>query len=74
MKRLLPSPVEAAIFAALAIFCGILVHLSPAADVALAGIAMPVFIVAGMMGMRRNWSVREAEDAAFDEPNDSDVT
>ncbi len=64
MRRLLPSKVETAIFAALAVICALIVMSGGAPDVRLALLSMPVFIAAAIMGMRRNQRlVRIAERA-----------
>jgi Flp pilus assembly protein TadB len=54
MKRLLPGRAELLILAAMAMACAALasLHLSP--DVALSVGAMPLFVAACLMGMRRN--------------------
>jgi hypothetical protein len=68
MRRLLPSRVEIAIFATLALICAALVALFQpnTHDLGFAGIAGPLFLVAACMGLRRSpvWTMvsDETED------------
>ena len=54
MKRLLPTGAEVAVFAALAVICAFIAHLSHAADLVMAIFAVPIFVFAAWMGMRRS--------------------
>lgn len=54
MKRLLPTGAEVAVFAALAVACALIASLTRAADLAMAVFAVPIFVVAAWMGMRRS--------------------
>ena len=54
MKRLFPTGAEVAVFAALAVLCAAVASLSHAADLVMAVFAVPIFIVAAWMGMRRS--------------------
>jgi hypothetical protein len=69
MRRLLPSRVELAIFATLAVLCTAFVSLLNANthDLGFAALAGPVFLVAAVMGLRRSptWTM-----AATDEPEE----
>ena len=70
MKRLLPSRTELAFFAALAILAagvieGLIEGGTLPRDLMMAGLALPVFVTAAVMGLRRSpqWaSVEEVED------------
>ena len=66
MRRLLPSRVEVAIFATLAILCAALVGaFTPrTSDLRFAALACPVFLIAAVMGLRRSptWQVADVED------------
>ena len=72
MKRLLPSRTELAFFAALAIVAagvieGLIKGGTLPRDLMMAGLALPVFVTAAVMGLRRSpqWgSVEESEDEA----------
>jgi hypothetical protein len=67
MRRLLPSRVEVAIFATLAILCSAIVATfqPTTSDLRFAALACPVFLVAAVMGLRRSpaWQVVEDDDA-----------
>lgn len=56
MKRLPPLPrgSELGVFALVALACAGLALLFRAQDLAMAGMALPIFIVAAWMGMRRS--------------------
>ena len=54
MKRLLPTGVEVAGFAALAVLCAAVASMTRAADLAMAVFAVPIFVLAAWMGMRRS--------------------
>jgi hypothetical protein len=56
MRRLLPSRVELAIFAALAVVCtGVVSTFRPGEhDLGLAALAAPIFLIAAVMGLRRS--------------------
>jgi hypothetical protein len=56
MRRLLPSPVEIAIFAVLALICTGVVSTfqNGAHDLGMAALAGPIFLVAACMGLRRS--------------------
>ena len=66
MRRLLPTPVEIAIFAALAVVCtGIVATVQPGkSDLGFAFLAAPIFLFAAVMGLRRSpaWTVVEESD------------
>jgi hypothetical protein len=66
MRRLLPSRVEVAIFATLAVLCtGVVGAFAPTtSDLRFAALACPVFLTAAMMGLRRNpaFQVGDVED------------
>lgn len=55
MKRLLPGRVELAVLTALALLCTLIAGLFEQRDAALALAAVPLFITAAVMGLRRNW-------------------
>jgi len=65
MKHLLPDRVELAAMAAMALGCALIVYYRPAVDLWMAAMAVPLFIVSSLMGLRRNW--RET-----DVPRDND--
>ena len=54
MKRLLPGWTELGIFALLAIVCAAAAAGAGAQDVRMAGLAVPVFIFAAILGLRRS--------------------
>jgi hypothetical protein len=54
MKRPLPTGAELAVFAVVALTCAALAALTRAHDIAMAAFALPIFIVAAWMGMRRS--------------------
>jgi hypothetical protein len=66
MRRLLPSRVEIAIFAVLALICAaLLAHFQPSThDLGFAAMAGPVFLFAACMGLRRSpaWTAEGADD------------
>jgi hypothetical protein len=66
MKRLLPSRTELAFFAALAIVVagvieGLIADAALPRDLMMAGLALPVFVTAAVMGLRRSpqWAAPE---------------
>lgn len=63
MKRLIPGRVELGVLVLLSVVCTVVVVLSPKTDIALAGSAMPLFLTACIMGMRRNDQLRRDETA-----------
>jgi hypothetical protein len=62
--RYIPSRREIFVFATLAITCSIVVtSLKVSAhDLGLSFLAMPLFIFAALLGLRRNWSAAETEE------------
>ena len=71
MKRLLPSRTELAFFAALAIVAagvieGLIAGGTLPRDLMMAGLALPVFVVAAVMGLRRSPQWARAEEAEDD--------
>jgi hypothetical protein len=50
----LPSRVELAVFAVMAVACAAVVSLVPKHDYAMMFAAMPLFLVSAVMGLRRN--------------------
>ena len=56
MRRLLPSGVELAIFALVAVVCSLFVHFfAPStSDLRFAALACPVFLIAAVMGLRKS--------------------
>jgi hypothetical protein len=70
MRRLLPSAVEIAIFAALAVLCAAIVARFQAntSDLRFAALACPVFLCAAVMGLRKSpvWTRMPAEDVEDD--------
>ena len=63
MKHLLPGKVELAILLTLAAISTCIVAAAPKHDLGLAGAAIPLFIFAAVMGLRRNWELADAEEA-----------
>ena len=67
MRRLLPSRVEMMIFATLALICTAMVGLfhPHTADLGVAAMAGPIFLVAAVMGLRRSpvWTVLPGEES-----------
>ena len=66
MRRLLPSRVELAIFATLAVICTAVVGiLQPAThDLGLAALGGPIFLFAACLGLRRSPAWTAADDEA----------
>ncbi|HEY1684946.1 MAG TPA: hypothetical protein VGG19_09295 [Tepidisphaeraceae bacterium] len=64
MKHLLPGKIELAILLTLAVISTLVVALAPKHDVGLAAAAIPVFIFAAVMGLKRNWRLAEAKAEA----------
>ena len=66
MRHLIPSGVEIAIFATLAILCAAVVanFRHDASDLGLAALAGPIFLLAACMGLRRSpaWTMSDAKD------------
>ena len=56
MRRLLPSAVELAIFATVALLCSAFVHwFQPStSDLRFAALAGPIFLIAAVMGLRKS--------------------
>jgi hypothetical protein len=54
MKHLMPGRVELAILLTAAVTCTLVVALSPVFDLTMAGVAVPLFLVSGLLGLRRN--------------------
>ncbi len=54
MKGLIPRGPEVAAFALLAVLCAAVATMTRAVDLAMAMFAVPIFIVAAWMGMRRS--------------------
>jgi hypothetical protein len=67
MRRLIPSTVELAIFATLALLCAAIVAaFAPnTSDLRFAALAGPVFLTAAVMGLRRSptWTILPSEEA-----------
>jgi len=66
MKRLLPDRTEIMIFAAMAVVCSVIVACLPARDLGLSALAMPLFVTAAMMGVRRNGQLGAGERNSSD--------
>jgi hypothetical protein len=64
MKNRLPRPRELAILVALSVVCTLIVALTGKYDVGLAIFAGPLFLVAALMGLRRNMANAAAKAAA----------
>ena len=75
MKRLIPSVAELAIFAALATFCAAAASLARTNDLALALFALPIFVVAAWMGMRRSgqWAAIAQPAPVKDDPIEEEI-
>ena len=58
-KDLLPGKMELVIFLAVAAICAALANLAPKLDLAMAALSVPIFIAAGIMGLRRSWQLAE---------------
>ena len=54
MLQRLPSPIEIALFAAMALICAAIVIACPQRDSALFFASVPLFLVCALMGFRRN--------------------
>lgn len=64
MKRFFPGRVELAVFAAMALLAGALVACSSQHDAMLFFVSLPILLVASLMGLRRNFMLRELERVA----------
>ena len=73
MRRLLPSRVELMIFAALAvILAGVVSHVQPGShDLGAAALAVPTFIFAAIMGLRRSPQWMAPQDIEADPVDDA---
>lgn len=71
MKRFIPARAELIFFVVLAVVCGGIVKLSPSHDYALAVLAMPVFLIASLMGLRRSGAFSAVPVAEDEEPTAS---
>jgi hypothetical protein len=67
MKNLLPGWVEITIFIAAALLCAAIVSTLATRDLALAGLAIPLFIGAACLGLYRHGHL-SAESTPSDEP------
>jgi len=65
MNRI-PGRVELAVFALMAVTCAAIVSLFPKHDYAMMFAAMPVFLVASIMGLRRNEQLNPRKAEAID--------
>jgi riboflavin transporter FmnP len=77
MRHLIPSVREISIFAALSVGLAVLVTAFASAssrDLGLSFSALPLFIVAAVMGLRRNWSRVEADVEITETPATVDAT
>ena len=74
MKHLLPGRVELMIFLTVAILATGFVSAAPKHDLGLAAAAIPVFIAAAVMGLRKNWALMDAAEAATAQAVDDDET
>lgn len=54
MKHLMPGRVELAILFTAAVTCTLVVAFSPIFDLTMAGVAVPLFLMSGLLGLRRN--------------------
>jgi len=76
MTRLLPGKTLLAVFAVAALLCAVFVSQFNKIDLGLSAMAIPVFIVSALLGMRRNAelaSLRESmEDPALAKPKQAD--
>jgi hypothetical protein len=61
---MLPGRVELMIFLTVAVLATGLVAVAPKHDLGIAVLAMPVFIAAAVMGLRKNWAMMDAAEAA----------
>jgi hypothetical protein len=71
MRRLLPTGIEIAIFATLAVICAAVVASFPPGrlDLGFAALAGPIFLFAACIGLRRSpaWSMKVIEDETDNE-------
>jgi len=58
MRRLIPSTQELAVFVVLALICATVATQAHAMDLAMATMAMPIFIACSILGMRRRLALR----------------
>lgn len=54
MKHLMPGRIELAILLTAAVTCTLVVAFSPVFDLTMAGVAVPLFLMSGLLGLRRN--------------------
>lgn len=60
MMKLMPGKVELAVLLVAAVTCTVVVAVSPVFDLTMAGVAVPLFLVGGLLGLRRNARLAEA--------------
>lgn len=58
MKRMRPGPIEVVVFVAMALVAAVIVGLSPNRGPMLFFVTFPVFLIAALMGSRRNPAMR----------------
>ena len=76
MKNLLPGRIELAVFTTLAILLAAVSWQAPKTDLLMAFFAVPLFITAAVMGMRRNPAfapVRQESAQVSKQPVDQEV-
>lgn len=54
MKHLMPGRIELVILLTAAVTCTLVVAFSPVFDLTMAGVAVPLFLMSGLLGLRRN--------------------
>lgn len=64
MRRLIPSTQELAVFFVLALICAAVATQAHALDLAMAALAMPIFIACSILGMRRRLTLSRVEETA----------
>ncbi len=67
MKNLIPGRVELMILLAAAVTCTVVVAVSPIFDLTMAGVAVPLFFLSGLLGLRRNARLAEIRALARQE-------
>jgi hypothetical protein len=73
MKRTMPGKREIVLFAVIAVVCALLAGFAAARDVALAGMAVPVFVVGALLGMKRTGKLAGEGKVAEEKPEEVGV-
>lgn len=62
MKNLFPNKAEFAVLLALVAVSTLIAALTPQHDLGIAGASIPLFFVAAVLGLRRNWRLSDMKN------------